>query len=48
MTKLKNTFTLLSKNITCIYVAQWLLIPVTIILIKYANKSVVFNDLYVQ
>ena len=45
--KLKNTFTLLSKNITSIYVAQWLLIPVTIILIKYANKSIVFNDLYV-
>ena len=45
--KLKNTFTLLSKNITGIYVSQWLLIPVTIILIKYTNKSVVFNDLYV-
>ena len=45
--KLKNTFTLLSKNITGIYVTQWLLIPVTIILIKYANKSIVFNDLYV-
>lgn len=45
--KLKNIFTLLSKNITGIYVAQWLLIPITIILIKYANKSIVFNDLYV-
>ena len=45
--KLKNTFTLLGKNVTGIYVAQWLLIPITIILIKYANKSIVFNDLYI-
>ena len=45
---LKNIFTILSKNITGIYVAQWLLIPITIILIEYVlNKSLVFNDLYV-
>ena len=45
--KLKNVFVLASKNITGIYVIQWLLIPITIILIKYANKSIVFNDLSV-
>lgn len=45
--KLKNIFTLFSKNITGIYVVQWLLIPITIILIKYVSKSIVFNDLYV-
>ena len=45
--KLKNVFVLASKNITGIYVMQWLLIPITIILIKYANKSIVFNDLSV-
>ena len=44
---LKNTFTLLSKNVTAIYVAHWILIPITVILIKYANKSIVFNDLYI-
>ncbi len=45
---LKNIFTILSKNITGIYVAQWLLIPITIILIEYMmNKSLVLNDLYV-
>lgn len=44
--KLKNIFALLSKNLTGIYVAQWLLIPMTIILIVYINKSIVFNDLY--
>ena len=45
--ELKNIFELSSRNITGIYVAQWLLIPITIILIKYTNKSVVFNDLSV-
>lgn len=45
--KLKNMFILLSKNITGIYVVQWFLIPITIILIEYTNKFVVFNDLYV-
>ena len=44
---LKNKFVLVSKNVTVIYVAQWLLIPITVILIKYVNKSIVFNDLYV-
>ena len=27
--------------------SYWLLIPITIILIKYTNKSIVFNDLSV-
>ncbi len=45
--KLKNMFTILSKNITGIYVAQWLLIPITIILLKYADRSIVFNDISV-
>ena len=45
--KLKNMFVFSSKNITKIYVAQWFLIPITIILIKYADKSFVFNDLSV-
>lgn len=38
-------FTLLSKYINGIYVAQWYLIPITFILICYFNKGVVFNDL---
>lgn len=44
---LKNNFTIFSKNVTGIYVAQWLLIPITVILIKYIDKSIVFNDLSV-
>ena len=45
--KLKNIFVLSSKNITTIYVVQWIIIPISIILIKYTNKSIVFNDLSV-
>ena len=45
--KLKNMFVFSSRNITFIYVAQWILIPIAIILIKYPNESFVFNDLSV-
>lgn len=40
-------FVFSSRNITFIYVAQWILIPIAIILIKYPNESFVFNDLSV-
>ena len=43
----KNIFVLISKNVTGIYVFQWLIIPISIIIIKYVNKSTVFSDLSV-
>ena len=37
-------FTILSTNINNIYIAQWFFIPITIIVIIYFVKDIVFND----
>ena len=39
-----KTFSILSSNINHIYIAQWFFIPVTIVLITYFAKGLVFND----
>ena len=36
---------ILSSNITYIYIAQWFFIPLGVILLVYLFKSLVFNDL---
>lgn len=43
--KIKKAFSILSSNITNIYVFQWLLIPLTVILISYFFKNLVLTDL---
>lgn len=40
-----KVFTILSSNINRIYIAQWFFIPLTVILIVYLFKGIVFNDL---
>ena len=41
---IKKAFKILSKNITSIYVLQWLFVPLTVILISYFFKDLVLND----
>ena len=38
-------FTIMSKYINGIYIAQWIFIPLTFIFISYFNQNLVFNDL---
>ena len=42
---IEKAFGILSKNITDIYVFQWLLIPLTVILISYFFKDLILTDL---
>lgn len=43
--KITKIFTILSTHITIIYVIQWLIIPIIMILIEYYIKGIVFTDL---
>ena len=42
---IKKAMTILSSNINNIYIAQWFFIPVTMILLVYFFKDIVFTDL---
>ncbi len=42
--KIKKVFSILSSNITYIYIFQWLFIPLTVILISYFFKDLVMTD----
>lgn len=43
-----NFMSTLSRNINTIYVAQWALIPVFIVLIYFFNQNIMFNDLSIS
>lgn len=46
--KIIGFMSILSRNINSIYIAQWFLIPVLVILIYFANQPIIFNDLSIS